>query len=333
MPARGGDWLSSKPGRGAHARQQRTGPRHGRVRLLRRGRAAGAEPPGRRGRGDRPRRTGGSTSTWRRSAASRTRTSSPGRDGEPVGVVKITNPAFTSAELEAQELAAARIAAAAPDLRIATTTADAAGAPRSVVADDERGTAQHPDHRVPRRRHPHRRRATSRPRSCARMGELAARTSLALADFDHAGLDRVLQWDPQVADRVVDLLAPASSRCGAGARQVTDAAAAAWARLGAVASDLPRQAVHLDLTDDNVVCTHRARHPAARRAHRLRRRHPQLGRRRTRDHDLVGAAPRGRRAGVGAARDPGVPRAAAAVGRRRWPRSGRSSCCAAPCSS
>ena len=34
---------------------------------------------------------------------------------------------------------------------------------------------------------------------------------------------------------------------------------------------------------------------------------------RTRDHDLVGAPPRGRRAGVGAARDPGVPRAAAAV--------------------
>ena len=35
---------------------------------------------------------------------------------------------------------------------------------------------------------------------------------------------------------------------------------------------------------------------------------------RARDHDLVGAAPRGRRAGVGAAGDPGVPRAATAVG-------------------
>uniref|UniRef100_UPI0013578527 phosphotransferase n=1 Tax=Agromyces humi TaxID=1766800 RepID=UPI0013578527 len=37
-------------------------------------------------------------------------------------------------------------------------------------------------------------------------------------------------------------------------RLVTDAAAAAWAQLAAVASDLPQQAVHLDLTDDNVVC-------------------------------------------------------------------------------
>src|SRR4029453_5586638 len=33
--------------------------------------------------------------------------------GTPVGVVKITNPAFTSIELEAQELATARIPAAA----------------------------------------------------------------------------------------------------------------------------------------------------------------------------------------------------------------------------
>ena len=94
------------------------------------------------------------------------------------------------------------------------------------------------------------------PRVVRRMGELAARTSLALAGFDHPGLDRVLQWDPQVADRVVELLAPHHPDPAGRRRQVTDAAAAAWARLATVASDLPRQAVHLDLTDDNVVCTH-----------------------------------------------------------------------------
>ena len=232
--------------------------------------------------------------------------------GEPVGVVKITNPAFSAAELDAQELAAARIAAAAPRLRIATTTADAAGAPRSFVADTSEGplsiriieylgggtlTGD----------------AYLSPATVARMGELAARAVLALADFDHPGLDRVLQWDPQVADRVVELLAPHHPD-PARRQRVADAAAAAWAQLGVVAADLPRQAVHLDLTDDNVVCTVGARHPAARRAHRLRRRHAQLGRRRARDHDLVGAAPRGRRTRVGAARDPGVPRAAAVVG-------------------
>ena len=59
--------------------------------------------------------------------------------GEPVGVVKITNPAFTSAELEAQEQATARIAASAPGLRVATTTVDADGVPRSVVATTSEG--------------------------------------------------------------------------------------------------------------------------------------------------------------------------------------------------
>ncbi|KRE22905.1 aminotransferase [Agromyces sp. Soil535] len=173
--------------------------------------------------------------------------------GEPIGVVKVTNPAFTAAELEAQELAAARIAAHAPMLRIATTTTDAAGTPRSVIATTSEG--------------PLRIRiieflgggtltgdAYLSPAVVARMGELAARTSLALADFDHPGLDRVLQWDPQAADRVVELLAPHHPD-PAKRRLVTDAAAAAWAQLAAVASALPIQAVHLDLTDDNVVCT------------------------------------------------------------------------------
>ena len=58
-----------------------------------------------------------------------------GLNGAVVGVVKITNPAFTAPELAAQEVAAARIAERAPDLRVATTTTDAAGTPRSIVAD------------------------------------------------------------------------------------------------------------------------------------------------------------------------------------------------------
>lgn len=173
--------------------------------------------------------------------------------GSPVGVVKITNPAFTATELAAQEAAAARIAASAPDLRIATTMTDASGSPLHAVADTSEG---------PRRIRLIRYLSGGTlsgggylsPGTIARMGELAARTSLALADFEHDGLDRVLQWDPRHADRVVGLLAPhhpdPSRRT-----QVTDAAAAAWARLATVAADLPQQAVHLDLTDDNVVCT------------------------------------------------------------------------------
>ena len=174
-------------------------------------------------------------------------------EDDTVGVVKIMNPAFTATELAAQEAAADRISAAAPGVRIATTTTDAAGAPRSAVADTSEGPRSIrlieylPGGTLTGD-------AYLSPRVIARMGELAAETSLALADFEHPGLGRVLQWDPRHADRVVELLA-AHHPDPARRAQVTDAAAAAWAGLAAVAADLPQQAVHLDLTDDNLVCT------------------------------------------------------------------------------
>ncbi|WP_400996872.1 aminotransferase [Agromyces sp. GXQ0307] len=180
-------------------------------------------------------------------------TAASGERGAPVGVVKITNPAFTADELDAQDHAASRIADAAPQLRVATTSRADDGTPRSVVAATSEGplAIRLLDHlpggtlNGP---------AYLSPAVVARMGEIAAHASLALAEFDHPGLDRVLQWDLRHADRVVDLLAhlhpdPAKRV------QVTDAAASAWADVRAVAADLPMQAVHLDLTDDNVVCT------------------------------------------------------------------------------
>ena len=174
-------------------------------------------------------------------------------EGTPVGVVKITNPAFTAAELAAQDAAAERIAVAAPGFRIATTSVGDGGTPRAIVADTSEGPLAirlleylpggtlHGD-------------AHLTPAVVARMGELAARASLALAGFEHPGLDRVLQWDLRHADRVIELLArhhpDATKRT-----RVTDAAARASATVQSVAADLPVQAVHLDLTDDNLVCT------------------------------------------------------------------------------
>jgi hypothetical protein len=59
-----------------------------------------------------------------------------------LGVLKIANPAFSAAEIEAQDGAAAHIAAACPDLRVATAThgpvaVPAAGA-QSTVAQSTR---------------------------------------------------------------------------------------------------------------------------------------------------------------------------------------------------
>lgn len=179
--------------------------------------------------------------------------SSTGSAGAPIGVVKVTNPAFTAAELDAQDHAASRIAAAAPHLRVATTTRADDGTPRSVIADTSEGPLAIrlleylPGGTLNGG-------AYLSPAVVARMGEIAAHASLALAGFEHPGLDRVLQWDLRHADRVVDLLAryhPDPDR----RTMVTDAAARAWADVKASAADLPVQAVHLDLTDDNVVCT------------------------------------------------------------------------------
>lgn len=176
--------------------------------------------------------------------------------GAPLGVVKITNPAFTAAELAAQDAAAERIADGSggrmAGVRVATTTKDADGRPRSVVADTSAGplavrlleflgggtlTGD----------------AYLAPAVVARMGELAATASLALADLDHAGLDRALQWDPRFADRVVELLAPHHPDHYR-RELVQGAAREAWRTVAALADELPQQAVHLDLTDDNVVC-------------------------------------------------------------------------------
>lgn len=177
----------------------------------------------------------------------------PGDHDRILGVVKITNPVFTALELAAQDEAATRIARSCADLRIATTSTNVDGTPLAVVAPTSQGSLTIrlleylPGGTLTGD-------AYLSPKVVARMGALAARANLALADFRHPGLDRVLQWDPRHADRVIELLAPhhpdASKRV-----RVTDAAASAWVRLAPLADLLPRQAVHLDLTDDNVVCT------------------------------------------------------------------------------
>ena len=90
------------------------------------------------------------------------------------------------------------------------------------------------------------------PDVIADLGRLAARASAALADFDHTGLDRVVQWDLRQATVVLasllDSIADDSLRT-----LVAEVAAAATARVATVADHLRVQAIHGDVTDDNVV--------------------------------------------------------------------------------
>ncbi|EKF22574.1 phosphotransferase enzyme family protein [Mycolicibacterium hassiacum DSM 44199] len=171
-------------------------------------------------------------------------------DGAVAGVLKIANPAFTAAEVTVQDAAAERIAAAEPDLRVAVALPNSAGRTCTAVDGLLDGTAQ-----VRLLRYLDGGTLVESgflaPSVVAELGSVAGRVSRALAGFDHAGLDRVLQWDPrfgfEVVTRLVSHVEPAHRDA------IRSAAAEAWERISAVAGELPVQAVHLDLTDANLV--------------------------------------------------------------------------------
>jgi 4-aminobutyrate aminotransferase-like enzyme/Ser/Thr protein kinase RdoA (MazF antagonist) len=181
-----------------------------------------------------------------------------GADGEIVGVLKIANPAFNAIEIEAQDLAAERIAAAEPALRMAVPLPNVAGQMCTAIDGLVDGTAYVRFLRyLPG--------GTLlewgylSPSAVAGLGEVAARVSRALEGFSHAGLDRVLQWDlrygTSVVAELISFVADPLHRA-----RLDAAATQAWSRIAPLVDALPRQAVHLDLTDANVVVSP-SRHP------------------------------------------------------------------------
>jgi 4-aminobutyrate aminotransferase-like enzyme/Ser/Thr protein kinase RdoA (MazF antagonist) len=83
-------------------------------------------------------------------------------------------------------------------------------------------------------------------------GALAAASVQALANLSHSGLERAHMWDMRVAHEETLKLAP--SIVDTTLRdEVLAAANAAWVSLAPSASQLPVQAIHGDLTDDNVM--------------------------------------------------------------------------------
>ena len=180
------------------------------------------------------------------------------RDGLVLGVLKIANPAFSAVELEAQDAAAELIAATQPNLRVGVPLPNAQGANYTTVDGWLAGPAyvrllRHlPGGTLVDAGH-------LSPAVVAAMGELSGRVSRALATFTHPGLDRALQWDPRYGNDVVTTLVGHVPSRG---DEIAAAAAEAWSRLAPLAEGLPRQAVHLDLTDANVVVSRSAGGPA-----------------------------------------------------------------------
>jgi len=169
--------------------------------------------------------------------------------GTPIGVLKIANPAFSLAELQAQDAAAAFITAA-EDIRTATNMEFAGRDPIAAVDVDggvlarvirylDGGTLSGEVYLS--------------PAAVGALGDLAGRTTRALANFDHVGVERVLQWDLRHSMRTVELLADHAE--DADLREALEAATGrAWAIIDELAEDLPVQVIHGDVTGDNVVC-------------------------------------------------------------------------------
>jgi Ser/Thr protein kinase RdoA (MazF antagonist) len=172
-------------------------------------------------------------------------------DDAPAGVLKVANAAFSAVELEAQDAAAALISAAEPTLRVAAPLPNRAGAVYTTVTGLLDGDAHV-------RLLPFLAGGTLvdagylSPTVVAGMGELAGRISRTLCGFTHPGLDRTLQWDLRHGNDVVTMLAEDVADPVL-REDLRTAAAQAWQRVTALADALPTQAVHLDLTDANIV--------------------------------------------------------------------------------
>ncbi|WP_158865167.1 aminotransferase [Leifsonia sp. AG29] len=84
------------------------------------------------------------------------------------------------------------------------------------------------------------------------LGALAGRVAAGLARLDHPGLERSTQWDARIGGQVVDLLLDFVDQ-PAKKSVVRAASDEALARLEPLRSRLRVQAVHGDVTDDNIV--------------------------------------------------------------------------------
>ena len=98
------------------------------------------------------------------------------------------------------------------------------------------------------------------PTVLRRQGWLAASAAAALADFEHPGLDRTLQWDLQHASNVVTAFADSIPDAD-GRADIVSEMARAQAMIDRYAPNLRSAPCHADVTDVNVVVQQRAGQP------------------------------------------------------------------------
>jgi 4-aminobutyrate aminotransferase-like enzyme/Ser/Thr protein kinase RdoA (MazF antagonist) len=167
-------------------------------------------------------------------------------------VLKVSNAAFSREDLAAQDLAAAHVAWHEPDIQVPVAVPGPDGSTVQPVSLGGRPTYARLVTFVPGDVLSDSRYLA--PEIAAALGELAARTSRALAGFDGEVPPRSLQWDLRNAPEVVARLADFVTAPG-GADAARTAARSAAKALAPYAGNLPLQVIHGDLTDDNVIAT------------------------------------------------------------------------------
>ena len=165
-------------------------------------------------------------------------------------VLKICHAAYATTELEAQNAAMRHVASKAEGPRVPRIVAAGTGADMLFV------TVRGADYQIRLLDYiegqPLTRRKYLPAVTVAALGALGGRLALALADFTHPGLSRELQWDLRNAQPVVRHLLSAVTDADRKQR-ISRAMNTAMRRLDCLRPDLRQQAIHHDMTDDNVV--------------------------------------------------------------------------------
>ena len=170
--------------------------------------------------------------------------------GDGSYVLKVSNPAFGAADLGAQDRAAAHVAGVEPDILVPQPVPGLDGATlQPVIAGGQPTTARLVRYVEGRMLSES---AYLAPPVVAALGDLAGRTTRALASLSGELPQRELQWDLRHAEQVVARLASYVAVPG-GPEAVQRATAQAGRLVASVADQLPVQPIHGDLTDDNVV--------------------------------------------------------------------------------
>lgn len=163
-------------------------------------------------------------------------------------VLKIANPVFSLDELHAQNAALERLAGI--DVRIPTVVPALDGA--EVVAVEVRGRTLNARVLSFLDGDPLTEVARPSREQLRTLGRLSGRIAAGLSGLRHAGLARTTQWDARIGGDVVELLADHVPQ-PAKRLAVQQAAERALSALAPLRNRLRVQAVHGDVTDDNIV--------------------------------------------------------------------------------